>query len=155
LALYKANPYASGFLSSFRCFDNELYQLSLSILINGATSPFFNPERGLRQGCPLSPLLFLLFIKGLSKSLKEAIGNGSYNRINVGNSCYVTHFLFVDDILILCEDSRRVVEKLKEIIDLFYMATSMKMNMAKSTTRVFLRGKKYLSPNCFPTMWWN
>eukprot|EP00253_Pinus_taeda_P031803 PITA_31803 len=39
---------------------------SLSILINGSTSPFFHSERGLRQGCPLSPLLFLLVMEGLS-----------------------------------------------------------------------------------------
>jgi len=47
--------------------------ISFSVLINGAASPFFHAERGLRQGCPLSPLLFLLVAEGLSRALKEAI----------------------------------------------------------------------------------
>lgn len=34
------------------------------VLINGAASPFFKVERGLCQGCPLSPLLFLLVAEG-------------------------------------------------------------------------------------------
>jgi hypothetical protein len=59
--------------------------------------------------------------------------NGSFKGINVGNSCYVTHLLFFDDIPIFYEGSRRVVEKLKEIIDLFCMVVGMNINIAKST----------------------
>jgi hypothetical protein len=46
--------------------------VSFAVLINGAASPFFLAERGLRQGCPLSPLLFLLVAEGLSRDLSEA-----------------------------------------------------------------------------------
>ena len=57
--------------------------VSFSILINGATSPFFHAERGLRQVCPLSPLLFLLVAKGLSRLLLEVHRGGSLNGIDV------------------------------------------------------------------------
>jgi hypothetical protein len=43
---------------------------SFVILINGSASPFFRAERGLCQGCPLSPLLFLLVAEGLSRDLE-------------------------------------------------------------------------------------
>jgi hypothetical protein len=76
--------------------------VSFAVLINGATSPFFKSERGLRQGCPLSPLLFLLVAEGLSKSLEEATRVGTFQGISVSSGMKITHLLFVDDILIFC-----------------------------------------------------
>jgi hypothetical protein len=42
------------------------------VLINGLTSYFFKPARGSRQGCHLSPLFFLLIVKGLSRATMDA-----------------------------------------------------------------------------------
>jgi len=42
-----------------------------SVLINGSASPFFPAKRGFRQGCPLSPLLFLLIMEDLSRIIGE------------------------------------------------------------------------------------
>jgi hypothetical protein len=98
---------------------NCITYASFVVMINGETSPFFNPGRGLRQGFPLSPLLFLLIVEGLSRLLKEALENGSFKGVIIGQSYNITHLLFVDDILIFYEGSRRVVEKFKVIMDLF------------------------------------
>jgi hypothetical protein len=52
--------------------------VSFVVLINGATSPFFISERGLWQGCPLSPLLFLLVAKGLSRAIGMVPPQGNF-----------------------------------------------------------------------------
>jgi hypothetical protein len=51
---------------------------SFTFLINGATSPFFHARKGLRKGCPLSPLFFLLVAEGLNKSLANAKSHGLF-----------------------------------------------------------------------------
>ena len=43
-----------------------------SILVNGSPSETFIPSRGLRQGYPLSPFLFILMMEGLGQSIKHA-----------------------------------------------------------------------------------
>jgi hypothetical protein len=46
-----------------------LSSISFVIIIYGSTSRFFKPSRRLRQGCPLAPLLFLIFVEGLCRSI--------------------------------------------------------------------------------------
>jgi hypothetical protein len=65
--------------------------VSFSVLINGATSPFFHVARGLRQGFPLSPLLFLLVAEGLSIDIKEAKSQGRLQGIQISQTFSITH----------------------------------------------------------------
>jgi len=60
-----------------------LSSISFIVLINGYASSFFNVERGLRQGCPLSPLLFLLVVEGLGRALEEAKRWGKFQGISI------------------------------------------------------------------------
>ena len=74
---------------------------NISILINGELANFINSGRGLRQGCPLSPLLFILVMKGLSLSLKKSHLEGKVSGIKVSRLIRIIHFLFVDDVIIM------------------------------------------------------
>uniref|UniRef100_A0A2N9G874 Reverse transcriptase domain-containing protein n=1 Tax=Fagus sylvatica TaxID=28930 RepID=A0A2N9G874_FAGSY len=56
-----------------------------SILINGCPSGFFVSSRGLRQGDPLSPLLFVVVMEALSRLMDRAVAGGSFSGFLVGN----------------------------------------------------------------------
>ena len=117
--------------------------VSFSVLINGAASSFFHAERGLRQGCPLSPLLFLLVAEGLSRALRGARADGRFTGIQIAPNLNITHLLFVDDVLIFCSGSKGESKVLKEILDLFSKATGMEINAGKSSlTTHMLRPKE-------------
>jgi hypothetical protein len=77
-----------------------------SILVNGCPSGFFPSSRGLRQGDPLSPLLFVIVMEALSRLLDRAVREGLFSGFSVGtlagNSLMISHLLFADDTLIFC-----------------------------------------------------
>ena len=80
---------------------------NFSILINGTPSDFFRNTRGLRQGDPLSPYLFLLVMEILGQLLFRARSGGFIEGFKVGSGNGVgrdlLHLLFVDDTLLFCK----------------------------------------------------
>jgi hypothetical protein len=87
----------------------------------------------MRQGFPLLPLLFLIVAEGLSRALLVAKRLGKLKGIRMVNSIFLTHLLFVDDILLFCDDFRRDALKFKVVLDLYCIATGMMVYIAKST----------------------
>ena len=53
--------------------------VKFSILLNGSPSDFFGSSRGIRQGDPLSPLLFDIFMEGLSRMLDVAATTSQFS----------------------------------------------------------------------------
>ena len=128
-----------GFCINFiRWIMSCITTVSFSVLINGAASPFFHAERGLRQGCPLSPLLFLLVAEGLSRAIRAAKAEGHFSGIQIAPHFNITHLLFVDDVLIFCPGNRGESRVLQEILELFSKATGMEINNGKSSLTTHL-----------------
>ncbi|CAN6282264.1 unnamed protein product [Urochloa humidicola] len=73
-----------------------------SVLINGQPSSSFSSERGVRQGCPLSPYLFVLGINELSLQLQFALQANQLSGISLGPGCPPIHSLLFADDLIIC-----------------------------------------------------
>ena len=80
--------------------------IRFSILVNGSLEGFFGSSHGLRQGKPLSPLLFLLIMEVLSRILKKTKENNLIQGFHVGvvNSVGVriSHLLFANDTILFC-----------------------------------------------------
>jgi hypothetical protein len=81
------------------CIISSVY----AVLFNGEASKFFRSSRGLCQGCPLSPLLFILVMEGLILLLKESKGEGNLSGIKVYIMIKILHLLFMDGVLIMTE----------------------------------------------------
>lgn len=111
------------------CITSPTY----SLLINGSASPFFHVERGLRQGCPFSPLLFLLVMEELSRLIHHEKQNGILSGLNIIDQCFLTHLLFIDNVIIFFYGSVRDSTTFDKILASFFKATGMMANHTKST----------------------
>ncbi|GKE20981.1 RNA-directed DNA polymerase, eukaryota [Tanacetum coccineum] len=71
---------------------------SMSILVNGSPTEEFGIKRGVRQGDPLSPFLFILAAESLNAIMNEAVANGIFRGVKVGeNNVMVSHLQYADD----------------------------------------------------------
>ena len=71
--------------------------VNYEVLVNGSPTCLFNASRGIRQGCPLSPLIFLLVIEGLSILIQKSKRLGISQGISLSPVLAITHLIFVDD----------------------------------------------------------
>jgi hypothetical protein len=92
----------TGFsVSSISWIMSCVTSASFAALINGETSTFFNSERGHRQSCPISPLLFILIMESLNILLKQGQEAENLTGVKVSRVVKILHLIFVDDVLIM------------------------------------------------------
>ena len=78
-----------GFGPSFRQLVLVFYtDVESAVIINSCTSPFFQPSRGVLQGCPLSPLLYVLCAEVLAYNLRASSGIAG---VHLPNSAQIRH----------------------------------------------------------------
>lgn len=103
-----------------------------SILVNGSPSDTFNPSRGLRQGDPLSPFLFILLAEGLGRTLKDKRRTGELKGIDLHNSqTSHTHQQFVDDTMLMGIASVKEARVIKKMLEDFNKANGLDINKGK------------------------
>ena len=72
--------------------------VSYSIIVNGEPKGLIHPTKGIRQGDPLSPFLFLLCTEGLHSNISKVENDGTIRGFSLGRrSPRLTHLLFADD----------------------------------------------------------
>eukprot|EP00253_Pinus_taeda_P006105 PITA_06105 len=103
-----------------------------SVLLNGSPSSPFYPTRGIRQGDPLSPFLFVLMAEGLSRLLKSAVSSQFLKGISLHGRAPQTHQQFVDDTMLFGHPSVKEASAFNSLLSLFSEASGTSINAAKS-----------------------
>ena len=108
--------------------------VSYSVLENGEPKGLIQPSRGIRQGDPLSPFVFLLCMEGLNSLIVKAEREGLLHgfALNRGGP-KLTHLLIVDDSLLFCRSSRSECQKVLEILASYESLSGQKINRDKTS----------------------
>lgn len=112
-----------------RCVTTVVYEFCF----NGMTVGPIVPGRGLRQGDPLSPYLFLFCVEGLSNTLDKAAERGEITGCRVSASApEITHLLFADDSFLFFKAHVNEVLKIKSILEEYATQSGQAINFQKS-----------------------
>jgi ribonuclease HI len=124
-----------GFNEKFcNWIDVILKSANLSISINGKMHGYFNCSRGVRQGDPLSPLLFCIAEDVLSRYLSKLVDEGKLQLIKGTKSIKVpSHCLYADDIMIYCKGTQANLIALRDLFTRYALASGQIVNASKST----------------------
>ena len=99
--------------------------VTYSILINGEPRGLIHPTRGIRQGDPLSPFLFLLCTEGLNGLIKHVERNGDTHGFSLcRRGPKLTHLLFTDDSLLFCRAMEEECDKVLKILESYERASA-------------------------------
>jgi hypothetical protein len=116
--------------SVMRCVTSARY----AVRVNGDLTEPVVPMRGIRQGDPISPYLFILCTEGLSCLLKKQEAQGELQGIKNGRlGPSISHLLFADDSIFFAKSDRRSVDALHHTLNLFCDGSGQKINLDKST----------------------
>ena len=120
-----------GFGPKIRAWIDLLYTDCVSkVMVNGQATDTFEVQSGVRQGCPLSVVLFILVMEPLACAIRQ---DPSINSLHVpgsgGKEAKLS--LYMDDLSVLCTNNRSVV-KILQWCDQFSLASGAKLNRAKS-----------------------
>lgn len=105
---------------------------SLAVLVNGGPCDFFKPSRGLRQGDPLSPILFIILAECMGRLIERKNMEGNIKGIKpASNSVPFMHQHFFDDTIMGGEASMREAKAMKEVLDCYVRGSIQLINWDK------------------------
>ncbi|KAK1318896.1 hypothetical protein QJS10_CPB04g01152 [Acorus calamus] len=123
------------------CIETPKY----SVLINGSPNGFFGATCGLRQGDPISPLLFVLVMEAFTYQIDRSIMEGRIEPYLKGR-VQISHLIFADDLILFSNGSPNSARGINSLFRDFAESSGLKLNPAKS--QAFL-SKTFSAPTEF------
>ena len=116
----------------WRCISTAKF----SVLVNGVPAGFFSTTKGLRQGDPLSPYLFVMGMKVLSALIRRVVEGGFLSGCRIRGrrrmELNISHLFFADDTIVFYEAKKEHLTHLSWTLFWFEAASGLRINLAKS-----------------------
>ncbi|GKC92974.1 RNA-directed DNA polymerase, eukaryota [Tanacetum coccineum] len=103
-----------------------------SILVNGSPTTEFHLFRGLKQGDPIAPFLFLLIMEAFHLSFNRAVEAGTFKGYKFDSSLTLSHLFYADDAVFIGEWSQDNLKGIMHILRCFSILSGMTINFQKS-----------------------
>ncbi|GJZ95289.1 RNA-directed DNA polymerase, eukaryota, reverse transcriptase zinc-binding domain protein [Tanacetum coccineum] len=103
-----------------------------SILVNGSPTEEFQFYKGLKQGDPLSPFLFILVMESLHISFQRVVDVGMFTGIKLSSSLNISHLFYADDAIFLGQWNDSNIDTLVHVMECFYRVSGLRINLCKS-----------------------
>nr|KYP32736.1 Retrovirus-related Pol polyprotein LINE-1 [Cajanus cajan] len=112
---------------------NMLSSPSIFILWNGKQTPAFSLKRGLLQGDPISPYLFVLCMEKLRAMITQAVQHGEWGAFQVRQGgINISHLFFADDVLFFIQGKPAEFRHMISLLDRFALASGLSRAFASS-----------------------
>lgn len=124
-----------GFSDQWIVWINELIKDGpISLLIGGASTAFFKSSRGLTQGDPLSPSLFIIVEEVLSRGISQLLKTNKIKPFYIHKQAPpISHALFADDTVIFMNARKESIINLYEFLEEYESCSGQKVNVSKSS----------------------
>nr|GEW29535.1 RNA-directed DNA polymerase, eukaryota [Tanacetum cinerariifolium] len=103
-----------------------------SIIINGSPTEEFQFFKGIKQGDPLSPFLFILIMKSLHLSFQRVADVGMFKGINLSPLMNLSHMFYTDDAVFVGQWCDGNINTLVHVLECFFQSLGLRINMCKS-----------------------
>ena len=105
----------------------------MSVVWNNKPLKWFKLSRGIRQGDPISPYLFVLYMERLGHIISQAVEKGKWKPITLSRHVPpISHLFFADDLLLFAEASESQMETIMGYLNIFYESSRQNINPLKS-----------------------
>ncbi|XP_019438892.1 PREDICTED: uncharacterized protein LOC109344584 [Lupinus angustifolius] len=109
-----------------------MHSAKLSVVVNGKSYGYFSCSRGVRQGDPLSPILFCLAEEVLSRGISKLCDENKISSIKgPRNLCTTSHVLYADDVFIFCRGVKKEILALNSLFHDYAQVSGQCMNLNK------------------------